>query len=244
MRRQQDAQTRRMNQLETSLKTAADKHSLWRNRVAAKQTELDSMRSAHGELQSQIASMKSAQRMSTAPSSSSPNKSASRITPAAERKLVVTQNQLAAAEARAEEARARQQLEEAKYKEKVRELETQLSKRPSRPSVTGGTATAAAPRPSSGVVGTGASTKDTDKERGREKEKEKETGGAWSDYRKELKNQIRRTKEEMERTKRHQKKLDDLLGAAGPDGDALPSSNTTGSEVRPESKPDAYKPLP
>lgn len=107
-----------------------------------------------------------------------------------------------------EETRARHETEEAKWKERVRALEAQLKQKP--------------PRPSSSAPNN----------------KDKDGSSSWSDYKAEIKNQLQRTRADMERAKSHSKKLDELL-AAGPDESPSTPPGPPGGAMTAEPEPSA-----
>ena len=116
IKRQHDNRLRQLDQLEASLKGAGETRRQWRQRVTAKQVEVDAIKATNAELQAQIASLRQRGAGSTdAASSGARIATLSRRASNAERKLAATQAHLSTTEDALADARDKLATAESKW---------------------------------------------------------------------------------------------------------------------------------
>ncbi len=122
IKKQQDGQLRHITRLEQTLKSAADKQSIWKSRIVAKQSELDVVKSTNAELQQQVAALRTRSALESPASNSKLTNLNSRANNA-ERKLALAQTHQSQAEERLDEAKRKYEEGENKWASRIKELE-------------------------------------------------------------------------------------------------------------------------
>ncbi|MBW0464402.1 hypothetical protein O181_004117 [Austropuccinia psidii MF-1] len=124
LKRQHDSRMRQLDQLETTIKAAADTQRQWRARLATKQGELETARETCNELQKQISSLKHRASMTgSSPGSITSQRQALSRVSNLEKRLLATQNQLKSTEEKFNEAKVKVSTVELSWQARLKELQ-------------------------------------------------------------------------------------------------------------------------
>lgn len=121
-KRQQDGRFRQIDRFEVAIKNAIEKQGQWRSRLVSKQTELETVKSTNGELQAQLASLKTRSLLASPGEGNKLTVLTSRASNA-ERRLAAAQSQASQAEDRLIEAKTKYGEGEGKWAARIKELE-------------------------------------------------------------------------------------------------------------------------